>query len=185
MSEAPRPDAADGGTPSEGSPPAGGVPTDSLTAEVGRACARIALDRMGREVKLLYVGDKLGIAEWFVLATVNNRRQARAVKDAVRVGLKGLGFGVPVSASEDPEGRWSLYDYGGVVLHLFDDEGREYFDLDSMWADVPQEKVEDLPAVPMPEPKSTDPFADDSTDDDSDPEDAGSAGSDDTPGDSP
>jgi ribosome silencing factor RsfS/YbeB/iojap len=104
--------------------------------EIALASAHLALDRKAREVKLVFVGDRLGIADYFVLATVNNRRQARAVRDAVRVGLKELGHGVPVTASEDPEGRWSLYDYGGVVLHLFDDEGREYFDLDSLWDGV-------------------------------------------------
>ncbi len=113
--------------------------------ELGIACARLALDRQARDVKLIQVGDRLGIADWFVLATVNNRRQARAVRDAIRVGLKELGHGVPVASSEDPDGRWSLYDYGGVVVHLFDDEGRQYFDLDSMWADAPRIDVEDLP----------------------------------------
>ncbi len=116
--------------------------------EIGIACARLALDRQARDVKLFSVADRLGIAGIFVLATVNNRRQARAVRDAIRVGLKELGHGVPVASSEDPEGRWSLYDYGGVVLHLFDDEGREYYDLDSMWADVPTISVEDEPPTP-------------------------------------
>jgi len=110
---------------------------------IGMACARMALDRQARDVKLVYVGDRLGIAGYFVLATVNNRRQARAVRDAIRVGLKELGYGVPVTSSEDPEGRWSLYDYGAVVLHLFDDEGREYYDLDGKWADVPTVTVDD------------------------------------------
>lgn len=112
---------------------------------VGVACARLAVDRSARDVKLYFVGDRLGIAEYFVLATVNNRRQARAVRDAIRLGLKELGAGVPSSSSEDPEGRWSLYDYGGVVLHLFDDEGREFFDLDALWADVPRIDIEDEP----------------------------------------
>lgn len=105
--------------------------------EVALACGRLAFERKARDVKVYFVGDRLGIAEYFVLATVNNRRQARAVRDEIRVGLKELGAGVPASASEDPEGRWSLYDYGGVVLHLFDDEGRRFFDLDALWEDVP------------------------------------------------
>lgn len=111
-------------------------------------CARLAADRLARDVCVLDVGDRLGIAEYFVLATVNNRRQAHAVRDAVRVGLKELGAGVPQAASEDPDGRWSLYDYGGVVLHLFDEEGREYFDLDELWADVERIDVgEERPAA--------------------------------------
>jgi ribosome-associated protein len=127
--------------------------------EIAVACTQLALARQARNVKLLYVADRLGIADYFVLATVNNRRQARAVRDAVRVGLKKRGFGVPVKASEDPDGRWSLYDYGGVILHLFDDEGRRYFDLDSLWAGVPLIEVEELPAGaldPEPEPDGDD-----------------------------
>ena len=108
------------------------------TREIALQCARIAEDRSGRDVRVLYVGDQLAITEWFVLATVNNRRQARAVRDAIRLGLKEIGAGVPRAHSEDPEGRWSLYDYGWVVLHLFDDEGRDYFDLDQMWRAVPE-----------------------------------------------
>ena len=104
--------------------------------------ARLALDRNARDVRLLEVGDRLGIAEYFILATVNNSRHARAIRDAIRLGLKELGAGVPDTASEDPDGRWSLYDYGAVVLHLFDDEGRRYFDLDSVWADVPTIDIE-------------------------------------------
>jgi ribosome-associated protein len=80
-----------------------------------------------------------------VLATVNNRRQARAIRDAIRVELKSAGAGVPLAASEDPEGRWSLYDYGGVVVHLFDDEGREHFGLDERWEGVPELAVSDEP----------------------------------------
>lgn len=93
-------------------------------------------------MRLIFVGDALGIADFFVLATVHNRRQARAIRDAIRLALKAEGAGVPRFASEDPEGRWSLYDYGAVVVHLFDDEGRRYFDLDRRWQDAPELEIE-------------------------------------------
>jgi ribosome-associated protein len=111
--------------------------------ELGMLCAQEALDRKARDVRLLFVGDRLGIASYFVLATVNNRRQARAVRDAIRLSLKAAGAGVPMAASEDPDGRWSLYDYRGVIVHLFDDEGRKFFDLDSLWNDVPEVPIEE------------------------------------------
>ncbi len=116
----------------------GRLDSDPSTQEIALQCARIAEERSARDVRALYVGDQLAITEWFVLATVNNRRQARAVRDAIRLGLKEIGAGVPRANSEDPEGRWSLYDYGWVVLHLFDDEGRDYYDLDQMWNAVPE-----------------------------------------------
>jgi ribosome-associated protein len=115
--------------------------------ELGLLCAQLARERQARDVRLLFVGDTLGIADWFVLATVNNRRQARAVRDAIRVALREAGAGVPQAASEDPDGRWSLYDYGGVVVHLFDDEGRANYGLDDRWRGSPEvELPEDAPA---------------------------------------
>jgi ribosome-associated protein len=116
---------------------------DAEDLALGMLCAQIALERQAREVRLLYVGERLGITAYFVLATVNNRRQARAIRDAIRVAVKEAGEGVPLKSSEDPEGRWSLYDYRGVVVHLFDDEGRRYFNLDGLWADVPEVPIED------------------------------------------
>ena len=89
-------------------------------------------------VQAVAFGKDLPEADFFVLATVHNRRQARAIRDAIRLALKAEGAGVPRFASEDPEGRWSLYDYGGVVVHLFDDEGREHFGLDERWEGVPE-----------------------------------------------
>lgn len=114
------------------------IPADR---ELALLCARLAQERQARDVRLIFVGDTLGIADWFVLATVNNRRQARAVRDAIRVALKDAGAGVPQAASEDPDGRWSLYDYGGVVVHLFDDEGRAHFGLDDRWREAPEEPL--------------------------------------------
>lgn len=113
-------------------------PQTAGARRIGQVCARVAQEKSCRDVRLLFVGDRLGIAEYFVLATVNNRRQARAVRDAIRLECKAIGAGVPEAASEDPEGRWSLYDYDTVVLHLFDEEGRRHYDLDAAWADVPE-----------------------------------------------
>jgi ribosome-associated protein len=123
--------------------PGRGAPDDR---ELAVLCARLAVDRQARDVRLLFVGESLGIAEYFVLATVNNRRQARAIRDAIRVGLRQAGAGVPARSSEDPDGRWSLYDYGSVVVHVFDDEGRGYFDLDRLWNDAPEVPFEDAAA---------------------------------------
>ncbi|HTE04713.1 MAG TPA: ribosome silencing factor [Planctomycetota bacterium] len=116
--------------------------------ELGLLCAAVALERQAREVRLLFVGERLGIAEYFVLASVHNRRQARAVRDAARERLRAAGYGPPLASSEDPDGRWSLYDWGVVVLHLFDDEGRRHFDLDGLWADAEEVPLPAVTAAP-------------------------------------
>ncbi|MED5330731.1 MAG: ribosome silencing factor [Planctomycetota bacterium] len=116
--------------------------TSDQERQIALQCGRLAVDRKARSVRLLYVGDRIPITGFFLLATVNNNRHARAVRDAIRLESKEHGWGVPRAASEDPEGRWSLYDYGGIIVHLFDEEGREYFDLDGLWADVPEVDIE-------------------------------------------
>ncbi len=125
-----------------------------MDREQGQLCARVALDRQAREVRLLFVGELLGIAEYFVLATVHNRRQARAIRDATREALKAAGYGPPMASSEDPDGRWSLYDWGVVVLHLFDDEGRRHFDLDGLWAGAEEVPFKDSPSGATAESKA-------------------------------
>jgi len=137
-----------GGSKGPASSPAAARP--DRDREQGQLCARVALDRQAREVRLLFVGELLGIAEYFVLATVHNRRQARAIRDTARETLKAAGFGPPLASSEDPDGRWSLYDWGVVVLHVFDDEGRRHFDLDGLWAGAEEVPIDMTPLAGTP-----------------------------------
>jgi ribosome-associated protein len=82
--------------------------------------------------------------DFFVLATGSSRRQLHAISEEIdhtleddlkdrRIGIEGYS-----------ESRWILLDYGSVVIHLFDDETREYYSLESLWADATQVDISDL-----------------------------------------
>jgi ribosome-associated protein len=82
-----------------------------------------------------------------VLATGSSRRQLHAISEEIdhtleddledrRIGIEGYS-----------ESRWILLDYGSVVIHLFDDETREYYSLESLWADATQVDISDLLAT--------------------------------------
>jgi ribosome-associated protein len=80
----------------------------------------------------------------FVLATGTSRRQLHAISEQIddvlekelgdhRLGIEGY-----------QESRWIVLDYGNVIVHLFDEETREYYDLESLWADGKQVPLSDL-----------------------------------------
>lgn len=99
------------------------------------AAAQVALDNNGLDVIVLDVSSQSAEFDLFVLATGQSRRQLHAISEQIddvlekelgerRMGIEGY-----------DESRWIVLDYGSVVIHLFDEETREYYDLESLWAD--------------------------------------------------
>jgi len=84
---------------------------------------------------VLDVGDVLGIAEAFVIAEGTNRRQVKTIVEEVEAALRERGS--PALSREGLEdATWVLLDYGDVVVHVFLDETRRYYDLERLWADA-------------------------------------------------
>jgi ribosome-associated protein len=108
---------------------------DSL--ELARLCAEVASDKKCEEILLLDVTQRTVLADYFVIATAKNRRQLRAVADAV-AGLVRKGNRRARHVEGSGSERWVLLDLGDVVVHVFDPEARAFYDLESLWADAPR-----------------------------------------------
>jgi ribosome-associated protein len=108
--------------------------------------AEAALSKSGFDVAILEVGDVLAIIDVFVLVSANNVRQVRTIVDEVERVLTETDDSKPISIEGLGDASWVLMDYGDVVVHVFLDETREYYDLDRLWADVPH--------LPIAEPAS-------------------------------
>ena len=80
--------------------------------------------------------------DYFVICTGQNPRQAKAVYDEVRERLKAEVGVLPKHVNGDREASWILADYLDVVLHVFTPDAREFYGLDDLWGDVPQETPE-------------------------------------------
>lgn len=84
---------------------------------------------------LLDVGDQTSIASYFVIATIDNERQAKAIEDEVlqqlrmEQNIRPLGM----EGVEENSGGWALLDYGDVIIHLFTEEKRDYYQLEELW----------------------------------------------------
>jgi ribosome-associated protein len=100
--------------------------------------ARAADDKGAEDVVILEVGDVLVVADEFVVASATNDRQVRAIVDEVERQVAEAGLSKPLRVEGRDERKWVLLDYGDVVVHVFLREVREYYELERLWADVPQ-----------------------------------------------
>ena len=100
-------------------------------------CAKAALDKKAENVKLLDLTELSGFTDYFVICGGMSDRQVHAIADGVQAALEDAGYEL-VSVEGYAEGRWVLMDFGDVVVHVFLDALREYYDLESLWADAPR-----------------------------------------------
>lgn len=95
-----------------------------------------AEDRKAEKVLALDVREVSSFAETFVLATGSSDRQVRAVTDAISSALKEHGE-KPLGVEGYDEARWVLIDCGDAIVHVFQPEVREHYDLERLWSDAP------------------------------------------------
>ena len=106
--------------------------------QLALTAARVAAENRGRDVVVLNVRKLTPIFDYFVIATGTSRRQLHAMADEIERVL-GKELGSERLGIEGYEGsRWILLDFGEVVVHLFDEEARQYYDLENLWCDAEQ-----------------------------------------------
>lgn len=106
---------------------------DPLT--LAKAIADRLDEKKGREVKVLAVGDKTSIADYFVLCTGNSSTHVKALAGEVEEHISKREI-----EPDNVEGRgnrsWIVLDYGNVIVHVFDREAREFYNLDKLYGDT-------------------------------------------------
>jgi ribosome-associated protein len=80
----------------------------------------------------------LGFTDAFMVTSGNNPRQVRTIRDEVERQLKMAGFGSPTSVEGLDDANWVLMDYGDMVVHVFLEETRRFYDLEHLWGDAPR-----------------------------------------------
>ena len=109
--------------------------TDTNIENTINTATAAILDRKGYDVVSLHVGKVSIIADYFILASASNKSQLDALVDSVEEKMKDAGHTL-----KNREGRstggWVLLDYNEIVIHLFLEEMRDFYSLDSTWRDV-------------------------------------------------
>ncbi|MBI5092008.1 MAG: ribosome silencing factor [Candidatus Hydrogenedentes bacterium] len=99
--------------------------------------AELAADHKAKDLKAYDVRGLTVIADTFVLCTATSEPQLKAIVGAVRDGMKEVGV-PPLYVEGALSGGWMLMDYGDVILHVFREDARDFYDLDGLWADAPE-----------------------------------------------
>lgn len=124
----------------------------SLT--LARAAARTAALDRGQNIVLLDLRALTQFFDFFVIATGTSRRQLHAMSEDIDRTLRDELHDRRMGREGYEESRWILLDYGSVVVHLFDQEARDYYSLESLWAEAPRIEWQELGAddgqVPPP-----------------------------------
>ncbi|NNE72460.1 MAG: ribosome silencing factor [Acidimicrobiales bacterium] len=115
-------------------------PNPSTTAETEWAlvAARAADDKLGVDTVVIDVGPVLAITDHFVITSGRNARQVRAIVDEIEAQLTAQGGPKPLRIEGRDSMEWVLMDFGEFVVHVFDDERREYYELERLWGDRPR-----------------------------------------------
>ncbi len=107
--------------------------------------ARIARDRNCTEVAVLDLTGRSPATDYFVIATSTSDRQGRTAADEINELAKDSGFERFGRAGYD-QGQWILMDYVDVVVHIFSEQYRDYYDLELLWGDSEKIAIPEEPS---------------------------------------
>ena len=115
---------------------------DSSIESRVRVAVAAALDKKAFDLDVLSVGELTSIADYFVLASASNERQAAAIADSIEGQLKKE-LGVrPLLVEGSAPGRWILLDFGDFIVHIFTEDVRRFYGLERLWGDAPNVTAE-------------------------------------------
>jgi ribosome-associated protein len=102
--------------------------------------AGAVLEKKATDLLVLDVREISTIADYFVICSGNTSRQVKAIAEEVdyRLSLEREYY---LRIEGFPECRWVLMDYGDIIVHIFEPETREFYDLDGLWGDAPRLQV--------------------------------------------
>jgi ribosome-associated protein len=122
--------------------PTASTPFEEIDPEVQLA-VRSAAEKKGVDIRVLDLRQIASFTEFFVVASGTNQRQVQAIADEITEQLKKQLNSRPSRIEGYNAGEWVLLDFGDFIVHVFDKDSREFYDLERLWRDA--QKV-DLPA---------------------------------------
>jgi len=111
--------------------------------ELAAIAAKVLSDKKAENISVLEITDLTVMADYFIICTGTSTTQIKTLTDAVEVALEEAG-----ETTHHVEGRgngsWVLMDFGCIVIHLFMDEARKFYDLERLWQDAKKIEIEGL-----------------------------------------
>jgi ribosome-associated protein len=104
---------------------------------------KAALSRKAKDLVLLEVSKLTSVADVFMICSGKSNRQVSAIAENIVTDLKKQGI-KPLSMEGLQEGLWALLDYGYIVIHVFYEPIRGFYDLEGLWSDASRISIDDI-----------------------------------------
>jgi len=98
-------------------------------------------DRKAEDMVTLDLRQHANIADYFVIVTGANKPHLKALYDGLQRMFKGAGF-KGYQKNGVPDSGWMILEYNGIMVHIFEREFREFYDLEKLWKDAPRVELE-------------------------------------------
>ena len=116
------------------------------TMETALFAVEYALDKKGINLKLLDVRELSTLTDYLLLATGRSDRQVQAIAENIRTEFKHHHNVLPLAIEGMDKGRWILLDYGEIMVHVFQQSVREFYDLEGLWSEAPEVELDQTEA---------------------------------------
>ena len=111
------------------------MPEEDQTEHLLGTCCEALDDKKAEEIRILKMGDKCSIADYFIIATGTSQPHLKALNKSLEAALKEIGAEIFGKERYRPSG-WAVTDAIDVVIHVFSREAREFYALESLWKDA-------------------------------------------------
>ena len=102
-------------------------------------------DKKGEDIQIIDISGVSVLADYFLIVNGNSDSQVNALVDNVEEELHKAGYSL-VQREGNASGRWVLLDFGDIIVHVFDRENRQFYNLERIWKDGHHVSVQDLEA---------------------------------------
>ena len=122
------------------------LPIKLSSEDLARACAAFAADKKAEDLVVLDLRGISTFTDFFVICSGTSDPHLKAISGSIRVGLRDDHGASPLAVDGYPASQWMILDYIQVIVHVFHEAKREFYDLETLWNDAPR--------LALPEPET-------------------------------
>jgi ribosome-associated protein len=105
-------------------------------------CINASLKRKAKNLTILNLKELSSFADYFIICSGTSDRQVQSIAASIHENLKEYGL-IPLGIEGESLGKWVLMDYEDVIIHVFYEPIREFYDIERLWPDAPRMEVGD------------------------------------------
>lgn len=121
----------------------GGLVHKNMDArERARLCVNASLEKKAKNIILLKVKEISAFTDYFLICSGASDRQVQAIASSIREKMKKDGM-LPLGVEGESHGQWILMDYDDVIVHIFYEPVREFYDIERLWSEAPRMDVDE------------------------------------------